>query len=78
MRFQLIERWRSRLLTDESALPELLRAYPHADSAMLRTLVSNARKERDRAQPPKSYRALFQTLSEIVGDGDEKGERREA
>ena len=65
-RLHLLERWRSRLLEDEGALTELLREYPHADAARLRMLVRNAARERASAQPPKSYRAIFQLLNELI------------
>lgn len=64
----LIERWRERLLADESALGELLGAYPRADAQRLRTLVHNTQRERDANKPPKSYRALFQALREIISN----------
>ena len=65
-RLHRIERWRERLLTDEAALAELAREHPRADLQQLRTLVRNAKRERERDQPPRSYRALFQALREIV------------
>lgn len=68
-RLHLLERWRTRLLeeTDE-ALAALLREFPDADAVQLRTLIRNARRERDSNQPPRSYRALFQRLGEIIPD----------
>lgn len=64
----LIERWRERLLADEDAVGELLSAYPLADAQQLRTLVRNAQRERQLDAPPKSYRALFQALREIISN----------
>ena len=69
-RFQLLERWRTRLLEEEDALPELVREYPKVDTKTLRTLVLQARKERQAGQPPKSYRAIFQLLSATIPDVD--------
>jgi ribosome-associated protein len=63
---RLIERWRERVLADESALGELLSAYPRADAQRLRTLVHNTQRERQLGAPPKSYRALFQVLKETL------------
>ena len=85
-RLHLVERWRTRLLEDEHALTELLNEYPQADATGLRVLVRNALREREAGDPPKSFRALFQLLSDVVatreeiGDtrgGEEIGERRE-
>jgi ribosome-associated protein len=67
-RLHMLERWRTRLLDDESALAELLTRYPKADSARLRLLVRNTAREREAGQPPKSFRALFQALDEIIVD----------
>jgi ribosome-associated protein len=66
-RLHSIERWRARLLEDESAMTELLREYPHADSARLRSLVRNAAREREEGKPPRRFRALFRLLGDILG-----------
>ena len=65
-RLHLIERWRSRLLEDENALTELMREHPDLDSAQLRLLVRNSVKEREAGRPPKSSRALFRLLNDIL------------
>jgi ribosome-associated protein len=62
----LLERWRERLLADDAALSELAGAYSGCDTQRLRTLIRNARKERDEAAAPRSARALFQALKEII------------
>ena len=77
-RLHHLERWRERLLADESALVELLSAYPCADAQQLRVLIRNVQRERATDAPPRSYRALFQLLRETLAEGrDEKNERRE-
>lgn len=65
-RMHEIERWRDRLLEDDSALSELLHERPHADAARLRLLVRNTLHERQTGQPPRSFRALFKLLNEII------------
>ena len=62
----LIERWRERLLADEAALAEFLRTYPQADSQRLLLLVRNIQHEEGIGKPPKSFRALFQELQELI------------
>lgn len=64
-RLHQVERWRERLLADDAALGELARERP-CDIQRLRTLVRNARREREANAPPRSFRALFQALREIV------------
>jgi ribosome-associated protein len=61
-----VERWRERLLANDSALTELLAEHPGADAQRLRTLIRNALKEKESAKPPKSYREIFQVLREIL------------
>ena len=61
-----IERWRVRLLDDDGALAEFLRDRPGADAQRLRTLIRNARTERDAGKPPKSYRELFRLLRDMI------------
>ncbi len=62
----LLERWRDRLMESDSALTELIAAYPEADAQRLRTLIRNAQKELAAQKPPKSYREIFQALREII------------
>ena len=61
-----LERWRERLLESDDALTELLAEYPDADVQHLRTLIRNARKEKELAKPPKNYREIFQLLRDII------------
>lgn len=65
-RLHVIERWRERLLADDDALAEFLQDYPHVQSQPLRALIRNAHKERREQQPPKSSRALFRALRDII------------
>jgi ribosome-associated protein len=62
--FHQLEKLRARLLQDDDALAEYLRAHPTADSQQLRTLIRNARREADAGKPPKSSRELFKLLRE--------------
>jgi ribosome-associated protein len=76
-RLHLVERWRARLLEDEHALTELLNDYPQIDATQLRVLMRNALREREAGDPPKSFRALFRLLNDVVDVREEIGERRE-
>ncbi len=62
----LIERWRKRLLADEAALAELIQVHPQADAQQLHLLVWNTQSEAALGKPPKSFRALFQELQELI------------
>ena len=61
-----VERWRDRLLESDTALTELLTAYPDTDVQRLRTLIRNAQKERESGKPGKNYREIFQVLRDII------------
>ena len=74
-RLHLLERWRTRLLEDETAITELMLECPRADAARLRLLVRNTHREREAGQPPRSYRALFQLLSETIEEKEIGAER---
>jgi ribosome-associated protein len=60
------EAWRDRLLEDDAALAELAAEYPAAAVARLAPLVRSALRERAAGQPPRSYRALFQALRDLM------------
>ena len=64
-----VERWRDRLLDDadaNAAIHEFATGFPATDLQPLRVLMRNARREREQARPPKSARALFQRLRDII------------
>jgi ribosome-associated protein len=59
-----LERWRERLLEDDTALTDFAAAYPGADLQVLRTLIRNARKELAEGRPPRAQRELFRLVRE--------------
>jgi ribosome-associated protein len=61
-----VEAWRERLISDPDAVGELLAEHPGADAHGLRTLAEGAVRERENGQPPRSYRALYQALRELI------------
>ncbi len=66
VRFKGIEKLRDELMEGgDSVIKDVLQRYPDAEFRRLRQLVHNAKKEKERAQPPKSYRALFKYLSQL-------------
>jgi ribosome-associated protein len=76
--FKRIESWRERLIFEDGALAELLREHPHADAQHLHALIHDAQREREENRPPKSFRALFQSLRKLLAEGSEEGgERRQ-
>ena len=69
-----VERWRDRLIEDESSVDELVRAHPGIDARHLRALARKAREERTAGLPPRAYRELFRALREIVVDSVREGD----
>jgi ribosome-associated protein len=62
-----VERWRTRLLSDDDALDRLCAEHPCADRPRLEALVARIRDERAHGQPPHAYRELFRTLNALLG-----------
>jgi ribosome-associated protein len=60
------ERWRDRLLDDDTALTDFLEAHPQADPQRLRSTIRAARRERAAQRPPKQLRVLYRSLHEIL------------
>jgi len=59
-----LEAWREKLLADEGALTEFADEFPGSDLQKIRTLVRNAKREKDAGQPPHAFRELFRLLKE--------------
>src|SRR5574343_808030 len=68
-RLHRLERFRTRLLEDETVLTEIASTWPGVDLQHLRTLRRNAIKEQEANKPPKNYRAIFQVLQELDKQG---------
>ena len=70
----LIERWRDNLLSEgDDALAQLVSEFPHADRQYLRQLIRNAKKETKENKPPKSARALFKYLRDLLDANESAG-----
>jgi len=66
-----LEALREQLLgEDENALSALITQHPGLDRQHLRSLIRQARSERDGNKPPRAYREIFQLLKELTADGD--------
>jgi ribosome-associated protein len=68
-----LEAIRDRLVAgDDDALSELIGEYPQVDRQRLRSLLRQARLERETPnKPPRAYREIFQLLKEL--DAGEPG-----
>ncbi len=72
-RLHRLERFRARLLEDETVLAEITATWPGADLQQLRQLRRNALKEQEAGKPPKSFRAIFQVLQDLDQQGAAHG-----
>ena len=61
---QRLELLRERLLESDDALTELISSKPELPISELRTLIRNARREKEQHKPPKAFRELFQLLKQ--------------
>lgn len=69
-----IEHTREKLLADDAALTEFIRKHPGVDPQEGRTLIRNARKEREQSKPPRYFRELFQWIKTAAGVDEEDDE----
>ena len=64
--FHKLEVLRDRLVAEgDEVVPDVLALYPEADRQQLRSLIRNAKKEKEGNKPPKSARLIFQYLREL-------------
>ena len=64
-KFHYLEKLRDELLLSDDRLTMFIKDHPHIDVQELRTLIRNARKEKELNKPPKSFREIFQLLKSL-------------
>ena len=62
----LAERWRERLLADETALNAFVNAFADADRALLAKHIQGAKDDKAKNKPPKNYRLLYSQIHDLV------------
>jgi ribosome-associated protein len=65
----LAERWRERLMSDESALGAFLNDFPDADREALARDIAEAKVEQAKGKPPKHFRLLYQSIHKLIVKG---------
>ncbi len=65
------ERWRDGLLDGNLSLTEFVDRHPMAAAAGLPSLVTQARRERDSARPPRQQRALYREIHRLITQLDD-------
>lgn len=66
-----LEALRDKFLDDENALQAFIDQYPSIDRQHMRSLIRQARVERDTNKPPRAYREIFQLLKQVTTTTDE-------
>ena len=62
-----LEAMRDRLLADtDNAMGEVIELYPSVDRQHLRSLVRQAKIEKDGNKPPRAYREIYQLLKDLA------------
>jgi len=64
-KFHFLERLRDELVQSDDRLTQFIKDHPQMDVQTLRTLIRNARKEKEQNKPPKSFREIFQLLKTL-------------
>ncbi|RDS81255.1 DUF615 domain-containing protein [Dyella monticola] len=63
-----LEALREKLMDSDESLHELIDQHPDIDRQHLRSLIRQARIERDGNKPPRAYREIFQLLKTLSED----------
>jgi len=69
-----LENQRDKLLADDDALAPFIAEHPGVDRQHLRSLIRQARSEREASKPMRAYREIFQMLKDLAGGGDADAE----
>ena len=62
----LAERWRERVLSDETALNAFANEFPDADRALLGKHIQGAKDDKGKNKPPKNYRLLYSQIHALI------------
>ena len=64
-KLHFLESYRNRLIANDEAFTKMIEQYPDMDIQNMRTLIRNARKEKEQNKPPKAYREIFRVLKDM-------------
>ena len=60
-----LESFRDRLIANDETFTNMIEQYPDMDIQNMRTLIRNARKEKETNKPPKAYWEIFRVLKDM-------------
>jgi ribosome-associated protein len=64
-KLHFLESYRDKLITNDETFTTLIEKYPDMDIQNMRTLIRNARREKEQNKPPKAYREIFRVLKDL-------------
>ena len=64
-KLHFLESYRDRLIANDEVFTKMIEQYPDMDIQNMRTLIRNARKEKEQNKPPKAYREIFRVLKDM-------------
>jgi len=64
-KLHFLESYRDKLITNDETFTALIEKYPDMDIQNMRTLIRNARREKEQNKPPKAYREIFRVLKDL-------------
>ena len=64
-KLHFLESYRDKLITNDETFTALIEKYPDMDIQNMRTLIRNARREKEQSKPPKAYREIFRVLKDL-------------
>lgn len=64
-KLHFLESYRDKLIANDEAFTAMIAQYPDMDIQNMRTLIRNARKEKEMSKPPKAYREIFRVLKDM-------------
>ena len=64
-KLHFLEKYRDKLISNDETFTALIEKFPGMDIQNMRTLIRNARREKEQNKPPKAYREIFRVLKDL-------------
>ena len=64
-KLHFLEKYRDKLISNDETFTTLIEKFPDMDIQNMRTLIRNARREKEQNKPPKAYREIFRVLKDL-------------
>ena len=64
-KLHFLENYLDKLISNDETFTTLIEKFPGMDIQNMRTLIRNARREKEQNKPPKAYREIFRVLKDL-------------